>query len=498
MARKNNKKHRSWIIQRIRIQESKKQLRRQKSRKKNKRNKIIFRNFARAVRTPRRFRRKAMLSSQSNLRPLSNNTSKNKKERLLNNGLPVNLKYLLQTQESPFNLKAIRKENFSSYGVIPIPKSFSILDNADESFLTFRKIISALFIENSPSVTFDYEKCTHVDLGTQVLLDIILKDFLSFARKAQLADRNRRDYFPTSIGGDKINNEDIQKLLFSVGSPATLNVKELHFNDIIKYKLCVHNNSRDGDFEKRVAQKEIDTTQLVDYVIECLRRMNKELTSDKLDDLCTVIGEILINAEEHSSTQHRFSIGYFKEEKHDEGHFGIFCLVILNFGQTIYQKFKSPDCPNQKIVKRMKELSESYTKRLLFFPGKFEEECLWTLYALQEGVTSISTEKYKRGNGSIRFIDSFFNIKGSESVDDISKMSILSGKTRIIFDGKYKIVQKLNHSGQLFNVMTFNNSGNIEDKPDSDYVYSTKQYFPGTIISARILLNDDDVKQIEN
>lgn len=44
------------------------------------------------------------------------------------------------------------------------------------------------------SVVLDYEKCTHVDLGTQVLLDIILKEFWTFARKSQMADRNKRNF----------------------------------------------------------------------------------------------------------------------------------------------------------------------------------------------------------------------------------------------------------------------------------------------------------------
>ena len=200
-------------------------------------------------------------------------------------------------------------------------------------------------------------------------------------------------------------------MIFSVGSPVTLKVREQKFNDIIPYKLCVHDNEKEQDLDIRMEQKELDTTEMAEYVIDCLQRMNKELTPDKLDDLCTVIGEILINAEEHSSTKYRFSIGYFKEENIDGKHFGIFRLVILNFGQTIYEKFKNEDCPNKAIVSKMKELSKSYTKRNMFFQRKFEEENLWTLYALQEGVTSISPKDYKRRNGSIRLIESFFNIK---------------------------------------------------------------------------------------
>ena len=45
-------------------------------------------------------------------------------------------------------------------------------------------------------------------------------------------------------------------------------------------------------------------------------------------------------------------------------------------------------------------------------------------------------------------------------------------------------------------MMTFNESGNIEELPDKKYVRTTNTYFPGTIITANILLNDDDVKEI--
>lgn len=497
MHTKSKKKIRFKIIQEIRINKAKKQERKRASQKgkERKKRRRIEEIRTSSIRTPRRFKRSNSLSNKVNA--FDYKELKKKKENQINNNLPINLKYLLHSKESPFHLKNVRGERFNSYGVVDIPESFSIIDNPKETFIALKKIISALFCENNSSLILNYEKCNDVELGTQVLLDIILREFCIFTKKVQISSRDKKNLFPAALGGKNINNEDIQKLLFSVGSPANLNVQEKDFKDIIKYKLCIHDNIKEKNFEKRIAQKEIDTTQLVDYVIECLKRMNKELTSEKLDDLCTVIGEILINAEEHSSTQHRFSIGYFKEEKQESKHLGIFRLVILNFGQTIYQKFKSKDCPNKKIVQRMEDLSYSYTKRKLFSFGKFEEECLWTLYALQEGVTSVSTEMYKRGNGSIRFIDSFFNIKESQDVDNISRMSILSGRTRIIFNGEYNIMTKENQSGDIFKVMTFNKSGNIEEKPDNKYVYSSDYYFPGTMITARILLNDDDIKQIK-
>ena len=187
-------------------------------------------------------------------------------------------------------------------------------------------------------------------------------------------------------------------------------------------------------------------------------------------------------------------LGYFEEKEIDSVHVGVFQLVILNFGKTIYEKFKDPNCPNQDIVDKMKNLSHSYTQKNFLQKKKFEEETLWTLYALQEGVTSVPTNKYiKRGNGSIRFIESFFNIKGSQDVDNISRLVIQSGCSNITFDGKYNIVEK-QIGEESFKIMTFNNSGNIEDKPDNKYVQCVDNYFPGTFISAQILLNEDDLE----
>ncbi len=203
------------------------------------------------------------------------------------------------------------------------------------------------------------------------------------------------------------------------------------------------------------------------------------------------MGEVLINAEEHSTTKNRFSIGYFQDKTENGKHSGVFRLVIFNFGSTIYEKFNDPNCPNQLMAGKMRQLSRKYTKLGLFSLKQFEQESLWTLYALQEGITSIPDKK--RGNGSIQFIDSFFSLKGDDEFENKkSRMTILSGNTKIVFDGSYRIVEK-ESEGEIFKFMTFNDSGNIEDKPDKDAVQFVQHYFPGTIISARIYFDEEDL-----
>ena len=417
-----------------------------------------------------------------------------RKSDCLSRYLPVNLKYIMNSAESPFFLKKIRQARLQSNGIVVIPSNFSFIDNEQECIDTFQRMLSALFVENLQSVHFDYTQCKNVSLGTQALFDIILREYDSFLTRSKKANVSNAKLFPNYFGGQNINEQSVKEMIWSVGSPANLNIGEFCAPTIERFKLRTYSDYSVKDEQTRRDKKELDTTEMIDYVVNSLRRMGKKLTPKKLDDLCTIIGEVLINAEEHSTTRHRFSIGYFKEEQCESNHFGIFRLVILNFGATIYEKFKAPDCPNQDYVQRMQELSQKYTRRNFFVSNKFDEECLWTLYALQEGVTSVSTNCYKRGNGSIRFIESFFNLKGTDTVDNQSRMTIISGRTKILFDGKYHIVEKINTNGEKFKRMTFNNTGNIEDMPDASNVMFMKNYFPGTIISAEILLTDNDVK----
>ena len=45
-------------------------------------------------------------------------------------------------------------------------------------------------------------------------------------------------------------------------------------------------------------------------------------------------------------------------------------------------------------------------------------------------------------------------------------------------------------------MMTFNDTGNIEEKPDSKYVRYEKNYFPGTMLSAKIRIDFNNTENI--
>jgi hypothetical protein len=83
--------------------------------------------------------------------------------------------------------------------------------------------------------------------------------------------------------------------------------------------------------------------------------------------------------------------------------------------------------------------------------------------------------------------------------DNISYLSIVSGNTRITFDGTYRLIDKFKgKNNRKFKMMTFNRNGDIKQKPDKKYVSFVKNYFPGTIISAKICIKETNSEQASN
>ena len=405
--------------------------------------------------------------------------------------------HLITSEKSPFNQDRLTNDGFRDRYVIQIPKRFSILSNPESSYNVLRQVVEAITFQNCDKLILEYKNCKYCDLATQVFLDSILKSFDNYARLCKAA-RVTKYIRISQVGGEHIYDESLRKMINSVGSPVELINRQMKFKDVEPFRLRLI-DARDVTKAKFEGLKEIDSTDLIEYVQKCLSRFNKTLTQDARQALGTVLGETIANAEEHSTLHNRYLIGYMEENNDDQSHYGLLNVVIMNTGSTIYERFKYPDedeIINSECVGQMQALSDKFTRKGLFDFNKFTEETLWTLYSLQGGVSIVPREVRNRGNGTIGFIKSFFSLKGSTAVDNVSRMTILSGNTRIDFDGTYQILENVGTDGRKIERMTFNKSNSLDDKPDSKYVYHTKHYFPGTLISAQLLINDDDVQRI--
>lgn len=393
------------------------------------------------------------------------------------------LKYFLSKKDS----FAKESANFKTNNFL-VPENFSIMENYEETTVFLRKLFNSLHNQVFEEIFIDYSKCTHIDIGASMCMDIILGEFIHYYNEST---KGRHTINVQKIRPINFDHYDIKKILFSIGAYRNIKGFKIKNDNILDFPIRI-GSKRNINLP---SQREVDITHTVDYIINCLKVMNKTLTGPAETNLYKVIGEVIQNADEHSDTTNRYSIGYFENAQNENEKFGIFNLSILNFGNTFYETFKNDSCENIEVLDQMKELSAKFTKRNLFFNREFEEETLWTLYALQDGVTRISD--WDRGNGAIRFIESFYNLKGNDVYDKVSKMVITTGHTRIIFDGTYKPIEKIRGSkGTPYKMMTFNNSGNIEEKPDSNFVKYEANYFPGTLISVKIRIDYENTENI--
>lgn len=389
--------------------------------------------------------------------------------------LPHNIQFLASVKDL-FSKKHYRRDDD---GYFYVPECFSLMDNYEESFDFLKKLFVVLYKGKVEKVILDYEKCSRIDVDASICMDVLLVEYDRYLKACWSKGHN---VFPRKIAPINLRRQDIINLLYSIG--AYRNVAGLTIpNPKGVEPLPVLINYKHSPDVWRIS--EVHATNIVEYIKKCLSRLGEELTIQAETEFYKVIGEVMSNAEEHATMPHRFAIGYFQEDDNEnDDHYGILNFSIFNFGNTIYQTFKDPQCPNKKVVERMSKLSESYTKKGWLKKADFEEETLWTLYALQDGVTS---KAKKRGNGSIQFIKNFFKLKGNSENDNVSKLVLHSGNTRILFDGSYKIVDNKN--------ITFNISGDIAEQPDKKCVTFTPYFFPGTIISARILIKSKNLAE---
>jgi hypothetical protein len=302
--------------------------------KKNTITSIAYKRFTNSVKRKRRKKLRLKKEAENILR----NKLKFVNKVLSLDNIPPNLKYLMSCKNSCFHIDKLYNLNFGNRnGVLLIPRVFSLLEKPKETFKFIQELTASLLLQKYSVIRIDYSHCSRIELGAQVFLDVILRDLIVYFKNIRIINIER-------------TSDEVKKLLFSVGSPAIHANKSISFNDIIPYKLCIRDRESNAEPLKIMEKKDIDTTELVDYVLESLKRLNIELSPEEIDSLCTVVGEILINAEEHSTNKFRFSIGYFQEKNYEGKHFGIFKLVIFNLGKTIYEKFKYDNNANAEIA----------------------------------------------------------------------------------------------------------------------------------------------------
>lgn len=349
---------------------------------------------------------------------------------------------------------------------IHIPEIFCFSENPDETIRTIRRVYDYAMNTSVQEMHFDHTQCRRIGLCASAVMDVI---FLAVLRNREALRK------PLKLSGDLPKSKNLQDILRVSGLLKHLGLKHKVRGNIETLPLI---ESRNAD------ESSITATRIVEYYDRCLGRLGFRLTREGKDRMGGMVGEVVNNCEIHGGPHSQwFALGHY--HLYDEEEYGEISLVIFDIGDTIYEGLKAPSASEET------KSSLAWLTRRHKGPLRrgWDEETLWTLFALQEGVSRKrdSTRAPDRGVGTVTLIESFLTL-GQSKDDRRPVMSITSGRAHIYFDGSYKL-QRTIVNGETRRVIAFNAENDLTKLPDPRYVRRLQEYFPGTVISMNFFVD---------
>lgn len=366
---------------------------------------------------------------------------------------------------------------YSSGVRITIPETFSLIEDPETSIEVLKALRDVAASSRIRHIEIEHSTCKHLDLCASALMDVLL-----MKAKSQW----RRTKQPVVVRGQlppELN--DVHKLLVNSGvvvnvvNPAVIPAEVAR--GVAPFRLV--KGGRTGPLE--TAKKEKVSTDLAEYFGGCLLSQGFQLKSEAKGSLAAMVSEILDNSELHCNSDGAwYVIGHFLDDPASAAR-GTCHIVLFNFGDSIYESLIRRDTPSA-LREKLAAMSTPHERSFLN-PSGTTRSVLWTLYALQEGVSRLAGQKGEiaRGGGTVDMIR-FFNGLSSGS----HRMAIVSGDAYILVDGRYSPGK--DSTGNT--VIAFNAENDLSAAPDSRCVRALNVRFPGTLISLRFPINKEHLE----
>ncbi len=363
--------------------------------------------------------------------------------------------------------------------VVIVPKYFSFKERYDECIVFFKELISSyLFLENV--IILDFRKCKKSSIACFSVLEVILNNLYDVR--------------------DSYNNHRF--------SPCVRNVKVLRSKKDVKTNKFLHSflhvslpeMQNDGSFYMKLplqsgrlrnykeSSKGWVTKKVVNFVNESTHVAGAILNPKGRNALEGLLSEVLGNAEDHSSKNNFWFVDgiSFAENQNDVDVVDL-NLCIFNLGNSMYEGFEETKERNSDNYAKCDNLYKRHVK-LFTSNVQFERESLFTLYMLNEGISRLKYKDCSRGNGTMRFLESFIVLGSFGEIDSKFKcqLNVISGHTILTCDNDFQYYEEDN-----FKKLSLNKEKNMGLLPDSDHLSYNIENFPGTILECHIYLNRD-------
>lgn len=357
---------------------------------------------------------------------------------------------------------------------LQVPEVFCFSKKPNETIGFLQRLYGYILNPQVTNIHFDHFTCKYLNVCASTAMDIILLEGIKW-RKSMGYDI---EISGTMHKGKLSNSEEVDSLLKMSGIIKHLNIANgIKISNSENLALIECGESSD------VAEKTID------YINASLNRQGFELTKQGINYFSGSLGEIIENCKNHSGQNGIwFTLGHYYYDENIQ--VGKCKLTIFDFGQTIYEglKFASSKIAIAKI--------KHYIKKTIIFSKK-SEETYYTLFSLQQRASRIISKNVIRGNGTVTFIENLLNLFNSDIENHKSLFSITSGRCSILFDGSYKLEEKVFKNGYTNKTIAFNKNNNLYEEPDTNYVRTLTNHFPGTVISMDLTI-DNKYLQGEN
>ncbi|MCM3663464.1 hypothetical protein M3204_03560 [Mesobacillus subterraneus] len=383
--------------------------------------------------------------------------------------------------------------------LVSVPPVFSLMKNPEEVLRVYHLLYQLSSKKDLKGIYFDHSNCIELDIGASTIMDVLVMNLDNLFKRR----RNRGLDYSGILPADN----SIKVLLFVSGLLNHLNVDpeiKQKIKESIKVELLELINGGKHTNTYRVSNAETSattSTKITEYFNNCLNTQGIELTTDGLILISSIVAEVIDNCRIHSGEfKQWFTLGHYiikPGEEHGECN-----LVIFNFGQTIYEGLKrhmdnipedSTDSISLDLKNSLYKLTSLHSKKKFFGPS-WNEEVLWTLYALQDGVSRFRTDKTSdRGTGTVEFINAFQQI-GDTIHGKQSEMCLISGNAMINFTNKYRISDVIK-DGEPRQIIAFNKENDLNLPPDKNNVRLLKNYFPGTILNIKFYIDGEFISQ---
>ena len=383
-----------------------------------------------------------------------------------------------------------RRKFFRYYGnkiTLLVPSDFSISDNPNETIDFLQELYYCGSKLDIKEINIDHSECYNLEIAASTIMDVIVLAIKEFYRK------NKTDI---NFSGTIPAEGRVKDVFMASGLAAHMDLDmeqgvSIDWEKIRRFKLI------SGYHQSEVSG--ITATKLTEYIIDCMETQGYTLKSRGKSLLGNLFGEVLDNCEIHGGADTTwFALGHYQQYKSSE-EYGEIQLVIFDFGDTIYEQLMA-STTSEETKEKLSYLSKRHEK---YFNEKWTKEMLYTLFALQEGVSRLKNDfiegNRRRGTGTIRLIQNFQQI-GQTHDNKKPLMTITSGSTHIKFDGTYilqeeKLGVKEMGAGER-RIIAFNKDNDIFQPPEPEFVQRLNTFFPGTIISMKFFFDREYLTRI--